>query len=340
MKNQTKTSFLNKMKNLRIISFVLIALLITTSCNSSCNTAKKENVSLRFDWFTSMTFSGEVWGYQEFAKKNNLDLKLEPGSESTDPLKLVIAGSNEFGCISAEKFLAANEKGADLVAIGVINQISPTVFVSKKEKNIATPKDWIGKRVGILPGGATEYVYRSLLRKEGIAPTQFTEVTVSFDLATFIADSYDVRPAFIYDEPVSLESQNIAYNLIEPKEYGVNYVGRVYFAKRDFVKNNPELVQKFINTMADGWNAAIVNPEEAINNLKKFEPKTDLNRDLASLKKAKPYYVDTNGKTLTFNYAFWDATVNELSELGIIKNKNYKDSIDESFVNNYYSSHK
>lgn len=339
MKNQMKNNNEITMRNLKIISFLILAL-ITASCSTSCNNTKQQTASLRFDWFTSMTFAGEVWGFQEFAKKNNLELKLEPGSESTDPIKLVIGGNNEFGCISVEKFLTANEKGADLVAIGVINQISPTVFVSKKEKNIVTPKDWIGKRVGILPGGATEYVYRSLLRKEGLSPSQFSEVTVPFDLATFIADNYDVRPAFVYDEPVFLESQNVAYNLIEPKNYGVNYVGRVYFAKRDFVKNNPELVQRFINTMADGWNASMAKPEEAITNLKKFEPKTDLTRDLASLQKAKPYYMDAEGKVLTFNFSYWDATVNELNELGILKNKNYKDYIDESFIKKYYSANK
>jgi ABC-type nitrate/sulfonate/bicarbonate transport system substrate-binding protein len=321
------------MKKITAIAVVLLSLLLGASCYKS----KKQTASLRFDWFTSMTFSGEVWGYEEFAKKNNLDLKLEPGSESTDPVKLVIGGANDFGCISVEKFLAANEKGADIVAVGVINQLSPTVFVSKKEKNILTPKDWIGKRVGVLPGGATEYVYRSLLRKVGITTSQFTEVTVPFDLVTFIADKYDVRPAFVYDEPVSLELQNVAYTLIEPKDYGINYVGRVYFAKRELIKKNPELVQKFINTMADGWNASMARPEDAIANLKKFEPKTDSVRDLASLKKAKPYYVDSNGKVLTFNYTYWDSTVQELNQLGILKTTNYRDFIDESFIKKYYS---
>lgn len=325
------------MKKLTIVSMLLV-LSLGMNCNNKTST--KKTASLRFDWFTSMTFSGEVWGYEEFAKKNDLELKIEPGSESTDPIKLVIGGANDFGCISAEKFLSANEKGADLIAIGVINQLSPTVFVSKKEKNILTPKDWVGKRVGVLPGGATEYVYRSLLRKVSITPSQLTEFTVPFDLGTFITDSYDVRPAFVYDEPVSLELQNVPYNIIEPKDYGINYVGRVYFAKRDFIKNNPELVQKFVKTMADGWNASMVKPEEAIAKLKQYEPKTDSNRDLASLKKAKPYFVDGNGRVLTFNYAYWDATVNELNELGIIKTRNYRDFIDDSFINRYYAANR
>jgi NitT/TauT family transport system substrate-binding protein len=287
-----------------------------------------------------MSFAGEVVGLRDFAQKRGLNLTLEPGSESTDPIKLVISGSNEFGCVSVDKFLVANEKGADLVAIGVINQLSPTVFVSKKEKNINTPKDWIGKRVGLLPGGSTEYIYRSLLKKEGISPSQFKEITVPFDLSTFIADSYDVRPAFIYDEPIALDSQNIPYTLIEPKDYGVTFVGRVYFAKRDYVKNNPELVQSFINTMADGWASAVQNPEAAINELKEFEPKTDMSRDLKSLIKAKPYFVDTANKVLTFDYPKWDATVAELLDLGILRSRDYKNSIDDSFISKYYTSGK
>lgn len=319
------------MKTIKLITAITAFVILTTGCNN-----KKETTSLRFDWFTSMTFSGEVWAFKEFAEKNNLNLKLEPGSESTDPIKLVIGGANDFGCISVERFLIANEKGADLVAVGVINQLSPTVFVSKKEKNILTPKDWIGKQVGVLPGGATEYVYRSLLKKQGLNSAQFTELTVPFDLGTFVADKYDVRPAFVYDEPVFLESQNIPYDIIEPKNYGVNYVGRVYFAKRSFVDKNPEIVQRFVNSMADGWSNSLKNPKVAIDKLKAFEPNTDTSRDLKSLTKAIPYYLDEDDKVLTFNYTYWDETIKELIDLGIIKENNYRKYINESFIKKYY----
>mgnify|MGYP001496486819 CR=1 FL=1 len=329
------------LKSIRTIILTLCVVVAAACTNTSCDEKPKvQSASLRFDWFTSMSFAGEVVGLKDFAQKNGLTLKLEPGSESTDPIKLVISGSNEFGCVSVDKFLVANEKGADLVAIGVINQLSPTVFVSKKEKNINTPKDWVGKRVGLLPGGSTEYIYRSLLKKEGITSNQFKEITVPFDLSTFIADSYDVRPAFIYDEPIALETQNIPYTLIEPKDYGVTYVGRVYFARRDFVNNNPQIVESFLRTMADGWTAAVQNPDAAIEKLKEYEPKTDVSRDLKSLIKAKPYFVDSANKVLTFDYPKWDATVEELVGLGILTTRDYKKSVDDSFITKYYSSGK
>lgn len=320
------------------VSFIMIlALMILSSCKTENSKKIVEEASLRFDWFTSMTFSGEVWAHKEFAKKHGLNLKIESGSETTDPIKLVLSGANDFGCVSVDKFLIANEKGADLVAIGVINQLSPTVFLSKKDKNILTPQEWKGKKVGVLPGGATTYVYESLKMKEGLSSKDYEETIIPFDLVTFIADKYDVRPAFIYDEPLYLESKGIEYNLIEPKNFGINYVGRVYFAKREFVEKNDKIVQKFVNALADGWNNSIKNPSKAIEILKEFEPKTNVKRDLAALNRGIPYFVDADGNCLTFNYKYWDETVNELIKLKILKKTDYKYSINDSFINKYYN---
>ena len=320
---------------------IMAMLLVTSLCLSCKHTAvTRKTASLRFDGVTSVKFSGEVWGYEEFAKKNDLELKIEPGSESTDPIKSVLSGADDFGCTSAEKFLVADEHGDDLVMVGVINQLSPTVFISKKEKKILTPRDWVGKRVGVLPGVATDSVYLSLLRKLDVTNSQFTELKVPLDLETFIAGSYDVRPALAYDEPVSLELQHVPYNMIEPKDYGINYVGRVYFARRKFINDNPELVQKFVNSMADGWNASMARPEAAIARLKEYDPGTEITRDLASLKQAKPYFVDGDGKMLTFNYKFWNDTTDELNELGIVRHTAYQNFVDDSFINRYYAANK
>lgn len=324
----------------KLLLFTITVCLLLTSCNLFTKKKNKSdiiNTSVVFDWYTSMTFTGEVVASKSFAKENNLNIELMPGSETTDPIKLVLAGQSDFGCISSEKLLLANEKGANLVAIGVINQLSPTVFLSKKDKNIKNPSDWKGKIVGVLPGGATEYVYRSLLKKSNLTNKDLKEVTIPFDLATFIANKYDIRPAFVYDEPVFLESQKIDYNIIEPKNYDVNYVGRVYFTKRETIKSNPDKVQAFINAVSKGWDYSFSNKDSALAILKSFEPKTDIIRDLSSLNKAESYYKDKNGHYLTFNYKFWDETVAELLSLGIIKNSDYRSSVNDTFINKYYT---
>ena len=316
----------------------MLFILAAWGCQSPDTGSGQMKASLRFDWFTSMTFSGEVLGADLGGQKYHIDIRLEPGSETTDPVKLVLSGANDFGCISVDKFLVANEKGANLVALGVINQLSPAVFVSRKSANIRSPKDWAGKKVGVLPGGATTYVYRSLLNRLSLNPANFHEITVPFDLGTFAAGQYDVRPAFIYDEPVSLQLQGIPCTVIEPKDYGVRYVGRVYFAKRDLVQSQPKLVQAFVSAMADGWSRALANPVAAVHQLRVFEPSTDTVRALISLKKAVPYFYDRNRRVLTFNRPEWQGTIKDLKLLGVIKNTNFTGEFNETFITQYYKS--
>jgi len=319
---------------------ITLALLIFASLTlGACTDAgQSENpdVSFRFDWFTSVSFCGEVWGMQEYAEKNDLDLTLNPGSGTTEPIKLVVSDSDDFGAISAVKFLEAVDKGANIVAIGMINQLSPTVFLSKKKTGIETPQDWVDKKVGILPGGATEHVYRSLLKEVGISSSQLTEVTVPFGIDTFVAGEYDVRPAFIYDEPVSLEMKNIEYNMIEPKKYGINYVGRVYFTTEKMVKENPDVVQKFIDTMGKGWRSALKSPPVAAKRLKKFDSETDSTRVVTSLQKATNYFRPKGDSLLTFDLDNWDQTVNELERLDVTQVPDYRSYIDRRFVRRFY----
>ena len=111
---------------------------------------------------------------------------------------------------------------------------SGMMLTCRKDSGVATPADFKGKKVGVLTGTSTEYVYRMLLSKLGIPKSSFTEIEAPFDLATFLAGEYDVRPAFIYDEPVSLDLKQVQYSIIQPEKFGVVFLGTVYFTTKKF----------------------------------------------------------------------------------------------------------
>lgn len=318
--------------------------LFSCKCNKNNSTkGEKEltKISLRQEWFPNSNYAGALFAKNEFANMNGLDLTIEPGSDQIDPIKLVIEGHNTFGDASADKILSANEKGANLVVIGVVSYNSPTCFLSKEESKIITPKDFEGKTVGVLTGTNTEYIYRTLIKKEGLNEKKIKEVEAPFDLNSFItANAYDVRPAYIYDEPVSLDLQNIKYRIIEPKNYGVKFLGTVYFTTKETIEKHPEIVQAFINTIAEGWSAAIKNPEKAIGFLKTYDNTIDKSRELLSLKKGLDYYKGKDGKILWADSNDWNEMAKALQDLRIIKSIDLSNIINNSFLLNYYSSHK
>lgn len=323
------------MKN-RILSVTIIALsTLIFSCNNSSKSETK-TVTVRQEWFPNANYAGELIAAKEFAKEENIEIKIEAGSDNIDPIKLVLSGKNDFGVVGADKVLMANESGANLVVIGVINYNSPSCFLALENKQVKTPKDFEGKTVGVLTGTATEYVYRALLSKSGVDVKKLKEVEAPFDLATFIAGSYDVRPAFIYDEPVSLDMQNMKYTIINPSEYGVSFIGTVYFTTKKMVDENPETVQSFINAVAKGWEKSIKQPAVAIKYLKEYDSNIDENRELKSLEKGLSFFTGYNNEVLTADLPHWEQMSNTLVELGLMKSSDLKNTVDTTFVSTYH----
>lgn len=308
--------------------FIFVLLFVTTiSCNSLTKT-KGNEIDLRFDWIPTMSFAGDIVAMNKFANKNGISLSLYPAGEGIDPIRMVLSGTNDIGIVGLDKLIMANEKGADLVAIGMIDYLTPTVFISKKEINISSPFDFIGKKVGIQTGGATKFVYRLLIELLEIDATQINEVRIGYDMRPFIENIYDVRPGFIFDEAVYLDINDIEYNLVKPQDYGLNYPGRVYFARRSFINNNTELINKFINSVGEGWKYAINNPESAIKQLQEFESKINFERELLGLEKAKEYFSGYNNQILMPDTVAINQMIDLLYQLDITKSM---PSIDDFF---------
>lgn len=328
------------MKKITIIAaaLVLAGIAALLSCNPTQNPGGKMSASIRFGWIPSASFSGEIAGMRRFAASHNLDLKCEAGGPGLNSIQLVQTGQNTFGTLAADEVLAANDKGADFVIVGVINYISPGGFVSLLDKNIKTPKDFEGHKVGLLPFGSTTLLYESLLKKNGVDKKKIQEVTVSPDLKPFLSGAYDVHPVFVYDETVTLDQLGVKYNLIEPKDFGVRFKGPVYFCKRETLEKNPELVRAFVETMAEGWDYAIKNPDSAIAMLKEFAPEVDVNRERQVLAKAIPYYSAYNGQPINSDLDSWKDMVSELKDLKVITNDvDLSRVLQLRFINEHYS---
>lgn len=302
----------------RILQTLLVgSMLLIVGCSDPVSNGR--SVTLIQEWFANANFAGELLGAQQFASKNGLSIIVQEGSYDIDPIKLVLAGQADFGVAGADKVLAANDKGADLVIVGVINQESPTCFLTLKKSGITTPQAFKGHKVGVLTGTATEYVYRLMMKRSGLDPSEYEEVEAPFDLNTFLLGVYDVRPAFIYDEPVSLDLQHVDYNLIDPRDHGISLLGTVYFTKRSTLEADPDLVKDFVYSVAEGWERVMEKPSDGIEALVAFAPKVDRSRELASLNKGLELFGGAGGQVLLADDAHIQGTAEALIELGVIK---------------------
>lgn len=324
--------------------FMLIVFLSAVGCkdkkeSDTQSTEAVEKISLRQAWFTWAGYAGEIEA-TKLDKKYGIDITVEQGADDIDPVKLILSGQNDIGITSAEALLLANEKGADLVAIGVINYKSPTVYVSLKGKGILNLKDFENKRVGILTGSETETIYRLLMKENDINTSGIREIEAAYDLASFlVTDSYDIRPAFVFDELITLDDKNIEYNSIYPEDYGVSIMGAIYFTTRKMIEEKPKLVQNFVNAIAEGWEKTIQDPKASIDLLSGYDDKIDEERELKSLIKGLDYFKGQDNKVLFVDENAWENMANVLVKTGKSKEKlDYRKSFDNKFINNYHAN--
>jgi len=329
------------MTNLKYLYFFTLLLLLCDNAiadSPPTEGSQLPKVVIRQEWFPFSGYAGEVAAAKTYAHESGIDLKIQPGAADVDPIKLVLVKQADFGVVGADLLITAIAKGAPLVAIGMVNDRSPTCFLVKEDSGINGPEDFIGKKVGILAGTNTERIYAVMMRRTKVDRKRIREVTVPFELQTFLLGRYDVRPAFIYDEPVTLDSKAFKYRIINPENYGVNFVGTVYFTRKQFLKEKPEIVARLVKTLIRGWQYALTNPEDAIRDLVKNYPDLNYDRELRSLQAGNSYFKDANGKPLAGSRDRWENTIKGLEEIGELKpGKVTVDQVwDNSFVRSVY----
>lgn len=296
------------------------AALPLAGCDLFSQRQEAGEAQLFLNWIFSGSFAGDAIAARETAPARGLQLTLRQGGQGLDPLRLVSDGN--FGAAAFDEILSANERGADLVILGAINQQTPACFAALRSSGITTPQDFVGRRVGVLPFGSTRLVYQALLRANDIDPASITEVVVSPDLRPFITGrTHDVQPVFVFDEPVTLDAQGVEYSLVMPSDFGVRFVGPCYFTTRATLRDQRELCDAFVGAMKAGWRQAVEQPEAAIAALATFDGSIDRERELAVLQRGAPFFASDERAPLSLEDSVYQETVSRLLELQVIRER-------------------
>ena len=226
-----------------------------------------ESVTLQLKWKHQFQFAGFYAALEQgYYKEAGLDVDIVPANYDTDPIEEVLSGNAQFGLANSELALY-RMRGKPLIALASIIQHSPIVLMTLKDANIYSPQDLIGKRVMYPPG---EYGANTLgiMLREGIHPSQFESIPLSFNLDDLISGRVDAMVGYITDQPHQLEKRGVEYRLIDPRSYGVDFYGDTLFTTQSFLEGRPEQVQSFKDASLKGWRYAINHPEELVQLIK------------------------------------------------------------------------
>ncbi|MFA5770120.1 MAG: ABC transporter substrate-binding protein [Patescibacteria group bacterium] len=297
---------------------------------------QKQKVTVLLDWFPNTNHTGIYVAREKgYFSAENLDVTiLQPGEGENN--QIVAAGKADFGVSSQESVIQARVAGMPLVSIGAIIQHNTSAFASLEKTDIKTVKDFEDKRYGGWGSPIEETVIKAVMSEAGADYSKVKNITIGeTDFFKTIGRDSDFQWIFYGWDGVEAKRQGIRLNTIMLKDLNpiLDYYTPVIVTNENHVKNQKELVKKFMRAVSQGYEFSIKNPDQASETLIKSAP--ELNKELVKQSQiylSKEYQSDAK-KWGIQKEEVWKRYTQWLSDQKLIKKMiNVKDAFTNEFL--------
>ncbi len=177
----------------------------------------------------------------------------------------VLSGDLPFGDVSSSAVIQAYMSGSPLkIVSGAVQSVSDLVFVTRKDESIETVEDMIGKTWSFTnPGAVTETTSQLVFEAAGIDPDSLEFVAsggVSEGLT--LLDAGEVDSAIMLEPAYSVQ-QDDWKTLLRVSDLIPEYQQSLIVTSPQVIKENPELVERFLSAYQKSVEWIYDNPEEA-----------------------------------------------------------------------------
>lgn len=273
------------MKKTWLALVALLTLLLISGCgndNSSKDNDPKEQelkkVTVVLDWTPNTNHTGLYVAKEKgYFAEEGLDVEIiMPGEAGADPI--VASGKANFGVSAQESVTLARAEGIPLVSIAAVIQHNTSGFASPVEKNIATPKDFEGKKYGGWGSPIEESVISTLMEQAHADSDRVSIINIgSADFFTAVKRDLDFAWIYYGWTGIEAELRGIDLNMIYLTDYSekLDFYTPVLTTNEKMINKNPEIVKSFLKGAAKGYEFAINNHEEAADILVEAVPDLD-----------------------------------------------------------------
>ena len=336
-------------KKIKCIMAIITAICVLAGCNTASKSddtdksgVDSENqdlrdISLVLDWYPNalhtFLYVASEKGYFE---EEGLKLNIQFPSNANDALSLVAAGQANIGLYyQQDVILARANQNVPVKSIGAVVQSPLNIVLSLKEKNILTPEDLVGKKIGYASTELSEAVVKSMLKYVGASYDNVEMVDVGFDLmSSMTTGNVDATIGCLVNHEVpQMEEEGFEVNYFSPDEFGVpTYYEAIFIVNDKTAGEEKEMIAGFLRAAQRGFDDMAKDPAAALSIL--LENQNAENFPLSktveekSLEMLLPCMQDDNIKFLTQTEQMWQDNIDWLLGEELIK----KEMQPEDFV--------
>ena len=313
-----------------LVQFIIVIALVLTACTPPAAPAatataagpRPTPVKLSLGYIPSVQFAPFYVAIKNgYFADENIDVELENGIE-TDFLKLLGTNERQFVVASGEQAILGRAQGLPITYVARWYRRFPVVVFSQISKDIKTPADLVGKKVGI-PGlfGASYVAWKALVDAAKLPEDKISLASIGFTQAAAV-DQGLVDAALDYEVngPVQLKLAGKSVNVIAVDDYR-QIPANGLLTNEATIASHPELVTSMVRAFLRGVRFTLDNPDEAFKTSLDFVPEAAKNEatNRAVFDASLALWQPGEGQQLGISDgAIWSQTADFMARTGLI----------------------
>ena len=278
-------------------------------------------VGEQLGWLANSQMAGDFVALEKgYFKDADIDLKIQPGGPAIDPVQVVAGGGTMLGnAASISTMLIARSRGLPLKAFGAGLQRHPFAFIFFTKSGIKTPRDFIGKTIGIQP--TARPLLDAVLTKYQIPKDRVKVLAVGGDSTPLVTRQVDVITGWLINSAQMDAAQSAGtVGYFRLWDLGIRMYALTYFATDQALRDRKDVLARFLGGSARGWVYAAQHPDEAVDILLRRTTGLDRALELKTWRNEIPFM--TSPATKQHGWGWMDAQVwKELSEVYLALNE-------------------
>ena len=218
-----------------------------------------------------------------YFEEEGINLTLVCGFGADKVMTAVLSGEADIGFMGSEASIYTYNGGANdyVVNFAQLTQRAGNFLVARKEIPDFSWEDLKGSTVlGGRKGGMPEMVFEYILKENGIDPEKDLEINQSIDFGSTAAAFSGGKGEYTVEfEPsaTALEQENKGYVVASLGEESGYVPYTAYSAKKSFIEDNPEAIQRFTDALQKGMDYVQSHtPKEIAKVIEPQFPETEL----------------------------------------------------------------
>jgi ABC-type nitrate/sulfonate/bicarbonate transport system substrate-binding protein len=194
-----------------------------------------------------------------FFAQEGLDVTIEHASPGGgEQFQRLAAKAIQFTTQTGDAFAQSMAQvNPPFVGVAMFGHQTDAALLVLDNSPIKTLKDLAGKKIGIKTAETASPPWLlGMLNQAGLTFKDVQLLQVGYDprvvLPDFGAGQVDALQVFRSNEPDTLGRLGDKSRLFLPSDYGITFLGQMYITNKDFVRDDPEMVRKFVRATMKG----------------------------------------------------------------------------------------